>query len=64
VQEKQKDKGTRTCDSKNDTKASFPTRGVPKVTDLTTLPAGKFSLRKSVSSSASAPPSECPTYID
>jgi hypothetical protein len=53
---------TLTCESKKAAYSGFPTLGVPKVTDLIFTFEGRFSVRYSASSSASAPPSEWPTY--
>jgi hypothetical protein len=52
----------RTLSSKKSTKLGAPTRGVPYVTPLTVMSAGRFRRIMSVSSSAMAPPRECPIY--
>jgi hypothetical protein len=39
---------------------SFPTLGVPNVTASMVVEAGRFKVRKRASSSANAPPRECP----
>lgn len=45
----------------NDANALLPTRGVPKVIALITVPEGRLRVKYSASSSAMAPPRECPT---
>lgn len=52
--------GARTLESSRAANAGFPTRGVPYVTAFTWTLDGKLRVINSESSSASAPPSECP----
>ena len=54
--------GERTLSSKSWTKSELPTRGVPYVTPLMWMSDGRLRVRKSESSSATAPPSECPIW--
>lgn len=51
-----------TLKSKSCAKGALPTRGVPYVTPLTLIVDGRFSVKNNASSSANAPPSECPIW--
>lgn len=52
-----------TLESKSCAKGALPTRGVPYVTPLTWIVDGRFSVKNNASSSANAPPSECPVVM-
>ena len=47
-----------TCESTRLAQSGLPTRGVPKVRPTTVMSDGRLSVKNTVSSSASAPPSE------